>query len=379
MKFEDTINIFLKSLRGFNYDISGLDLNWDLIFPDDKDHWNHIRIIKYEKTHYVHHIDGKTCSLEVGQGKSVQAMKSFGISSYEDGSDDPALVWGPMLESALAWLKLVKRDWIKANRHIQDHYPLNRRFGFVQNSLIRASLKDFYRVDKELGKMNSRKFIRLVENGFFNKEENTVRETMAAKDYFDYCKIAYIAGRRKGDFVDESLSGREMYIQYADGRDDGLLDIDEDSCQEFSEWIDGTHSKRKTGGHPWEIKRGGNTTHLDLCVFRPHFDKKNGFKVELRGDSISRLKEAIQMFLGIHKASLPISIADPQGIRRRLLAQDNIGIIPSYESLHRANQHFAKDKHIYDVLYYDDLGRYKRRIRPFITWEPLPLIKPKDI
>jgi hypothetical protein len=85
------------------------------------------------------------------------------------------------------------------------------------------------------------------------------------------------------------------------------------------------------------------------------------------------------MCLGIYKASLPISIADPQGIRRRLLAQDNIGIIPSNESLHRANQHFGKDKNIYDVLYYDDLGRYKRRITPFIIWEPLPLIKPKDI
>jgi len=76
------------------------------------------------------------------------------------------------------------------------------------------------------------------------------------------------------------------------------------------------------------------------------------------------------MFLGIHKASLPISIADPQGIRRRLLAQDNIGIIPSYESLHRANQHFAKDKHIYDVLYYDDLGRYEQRIRTYFKTSP---------
>jgi hypothetical protein len=77
-----------------------------------------------------------------------------------------------------------------------------------------------------------------------------------------------------------------------------------------------------------------------------------------------------------HDASLPIAIADPEAIRKRLLGQDNIGIIPAYDSLHRANQHFREDQCVYDVLHYDDLGRYKRKITLFITWEPLPILKP---
>ena len=81
------------------------------------------------------------------------------------------------------------------------------------------------------------------------------------------------------------------------------------------------------------------------------------------------------MFLGIHKAGLPITIDDPEGIRKRLLGQDNIGIVPHFHSLHRANQHFHEHDSVYDVMYYDDLGRYKSRIRPFITWEPLPILK----
>lgn len=85
------------------------------------------------------------------------------------------------------------------------------------------------------------------------------------------------------------------------------------------------------------------------------------------------------MFLAICDESLPISITDPEGIRNRLLAQDNIGIIPSYDLLHRASQHFREDQYVYDVLHYDDLGRYKRRITPFISWEPLPVLNPKDI
>jgi hypothetical protein len=86
--------------------------------------------------------------------------------------------------------------------------------------------------------------------------------------------------------------------------------------------------------------------------------------------------ETMRMFLAIQKAKLPISIANPEGIRKRLLAQDNIGIIPSYTSLHRANQHFSQDEDVYDVMHYDDFGRFKRRINPFITWEPLPILKP---
>ena len=188
-----------------------------------------------------------------------------------------------------------------------------------------------------------------------------------------------MAGNRKGEAVNQSLSGREMYSQYADGRHEGLLDIDPASRQEFSDWIDGTHTKRGKGGHPWEIKRGGNTTHIDLTVFRPSSCRHEGFKIELRGESISRMVETMRMFLAIHEAGLPISITNPEGVRKRLLAQDKIGIIPSYDSLHRANQHFRQDEDVFDVMYYDDLGRFKQRIIPFITWEPLPILKPRDI
>jgi hypothetical protein len=378
MKFEDAVHAFLKELDHFDYDLSCVDLVWDLIFPDSKGKWYHVHVTKNRHTFYISHIDGNSCTLEAVPKKSVQVMGSLGFSSYEDGSDDPTGMWGPMIASARSWLKTVKKNWIKANKRIQELYPLNRRFGIVPNSLIRASLADIYRLDKELGKAKSRKFIRLVEEGYFHKENNIIVESMTAKDYFDYCKIAYIAGRRKDDYVDESLSGREMYKRYADGRHEGLLDIDANSKQEFSDWIDGKYPKRMSGGHPWEIKRGGNTTHIDLSVSRPSFYRKEGFKIELGVDSISRLKETIQMFLAICNASFPISIANSEGIRKRLLAQDNIGIIPCYDSLHRANQHFRENQHVYDVLHYDNLGRYKRRITPFITWEPLPILKPKD-
>jgi hypothetical protein len=378
MKLDDAVRAFLKELHHFDHAVSSADLVWQLIFPDRRGRWMHLHVVKYRDTYYVNHIDGNSCGLEAEKGKSVRVADSIGSSFHDDGRHDPAGRWEPMLSSARAWMKIVKQDWIRANRRVIQEYPLACRSGIVPNAIVRATLDDLYRLDKELGKAVCKKFIGLVEEGYFLGDKNTVVESMAAKDFFEYCRIAYIAGKRKEDQLDERLSGRKMYERHADGRHEGLLDIDENSNEEFAAWIDGKHPKKTTGGHPWEIKRGGNTTHIDLGVSRPPYAQK-GFRVELRGASIGRLAETIRMFLAIHDAHLPISIADPEAIRRRLLAQDNIGILPTYDTLHRGNQQFREDQHVYDVLHYSDLGRHKRRIAPFIAWEPLPVFKPRDL
>ena len=99
---------------------------------------------------------------------------------------------------------------------------------------------------------------------------------MTSNEFFEYCRVAYLAGQREDDHVDANLSGREMYERYADGTDEGLLQIDGDSKEEFAAWIDGKHPKKTSGSHPWEIKRGGNTTHIDLSVSRPKYNPRFG-------------------------------------------------------------------------------------------------------
>lgn len=372
--FEENVYGLIAELKQFNYMIESTNHIWDVIFPHKtarQTAYHYIRVTKYQDTFYIAHIDGKLCSLEIQVNTSVQAAPSFGFSQ---GEGDFARGWDGLISSAREWLKIVKKDWVKANKQIWLSYPLNRRYGIANSSLVRESLADMYRVDQELGKVKTKKFIKLVEKGDVRDYRHAILPFMTANDYFEYCKIAYISGQRKDDLVDENLSGRQMYERYADGRDEGLLEIAPNSKEEFADWIDGKHPKKTRGGHPWEIKRGGNTTHIDLSVSRPKYDKE-GFVVQLHGRSFSRLKETICMFLGIHEAGLPITIDDPEGIRKRLLGQDNIGIVPSFHSLHRANQHFHEHDSVYDVMYYDDLGRFKSRIRPFIIWEPLPILK----
>ena len=377
MELTASVSALVKELGDFSYELSSLDHIWNILFPDGEEKWHHLHVNKYKHTFYITHVDGGGGSLEVEQKKGgARAMDSMGVPTAEN-QGQMATIWETLIESARKWLKVVRKDWIKANKRVQIEYPLGHRYGVASNALIRASLPNVYRLDKELGKDRTRKLVRLVEDGFFLKKENTEVSSMTAADYFQYCRIAYIAGRRKEETVDESLSGREMYSRYADSRHEGLLDINPASEQEFANWIDGKHPKRKGGGHPWEIKRGGNTTHIDLTVSRPSSYRQEGFKVELRGESIGRMIETMRMFLAIHEAKFPISIANPEGVRKRLLAQDNIGFIPSYASLHRANQHFRQDEDVFDVMHFNDLGRFKRRITPFVTWEPLPILKPR--
>jgi hypothetical protein len=380
MKLTTLIFDFLKELKEFSCTLSGMDRVWNILFPQQGKEWHHLNVTRYKHTFYITHISGNGGSLEVEPEKGIYAIEPLSTSSYPVENHNPMVVlWEPLIVSAHNWLKVVRRDWTKANIIIQIEYPLRYRYGIAPNALVRNSLPDIYRLDRELGMHRTRKFVHLVEEGFFLKADNTEVSSMTAADYFKYCKIAYIAGKRKGETVDDSLSGLEMYKLYADGRHEGLLDIDPSSGKEFADWIDGAHPKREGGGHPWEIKRGGNTTHIDLSVSRPSLYRKDSFKVELRGESIGRMVETIRMFLAIHETKMPISIANPESVRKRLLAQDNIGIIPVYASLHRANQHFSQDMDVFDVMYYDDLGRFKRRITPFITWEPLPILKPADV
>ena len=87
------------------------------------------------------------------------------------------------------------------------------------------------------------------------------------------------------------------------------------------------------GGHPWEVYRGGNTTHIDLGVMQ----KAKGWSIFLGGPSTSRMAETIRIALALVKAGLPVEIHDAEELRSRLLGMDNLGIIPKFIMNHRAS------------------------------------------
>ncbi len=365
---------FVRELETFEYGLSCLDHVWDVIFPDKTGKWHRLHVNKYQETFYVACVDLNSDVLEVLPSGSVGMMDTGWRSCLRPALTDDQ--WCELMTAARLWLATVKRNWITAAKRAISEYPLAYRRGIIPHTAVRDVLPDFFRLDHELGRRRSRKMVKLVEDGYFMRDEHSVAKSMTANRYFEYCRLAYIASSDKHDPVDTSLTGRELYRHYADGRHGGLLDIDPDSEAAFADWIDGKEGGSPYGGHPWEIRRGGNTTHIDLAVYRPQFSVSDGFCMMLRGESFTRMVETIKMFLAIHATGRPISIADPEAVRERILGQDNLGIIPAYASPHRANQRFPKNQHVYDVTYLNTFGRRKKSLLPFITWDPLPLLCP---
>ncbi|MBF5059718.1 hypothetical protein [Candidatus Neptunochlamydia vexilliferae] len=98
--FEENVYALVKEVMGFQYRIESIDRMWDILFPDKKNKYHYIRLLKSHGSFYLFLIDGDLCNLEIEQNKSVQAGSSSDFSSYDDGSENPEKFWDPLITSA---------------------------------------------------------------------------------------------------------------------------------------------------------------------------------------------------------------------------------------------------------------------------------------
>ena len=121
---------FVKELRDFSYGLSVSDHVWEILFPGKGDKWHHLRIIKYKHTFYITRVDGGGGSLEVEEQQDAQLMSIRGAAAYSmENHGQLTATWETLIASAREWLKVVRKDWIKANKQIQSEYPLQYRYG----------------------------------------------------------------------------------------------------------------------------------------------------------------------------------------------------------------------------------------------------------
>jgi len=79
----------------------------------------------------------------------------------------------------------------------------------------------------------------------------------------------------------------------------------------FNNWY---HDGSRMGAHPWEICRGGNSTHVSLYVLN-----KNGKWVfELAGSSIVRVEETVRMAVSFYENQIPFELRDVNGIVEKI-------------------------------------------------------------
>lgn len=115
-----------------------------------------------------------------------------------------------------------------------------------------------------------------------------------------------------------------------------------------------------------------------LPAFEYEFDgdprwELNEYEIKLLGNSIVRMAETLKIYLGLMERQLTVSLDEPEKIRKRLLGQDSIGIVPEYLSLHRAQNLF--DGEVEDVMHLYDFGKVQGEVCRLAAWRELACLR----
>lgn len=272
-------------------------------------------------------------------------------------------------EQFLDWLMIkvqkaidqLRKDPVAFNKYISENLPWAKRVGRIKRSDFHDIMgEDTIRPDLGLGKELTEKFVFLV-NEMKNRDTPLLQE-MTADQFFRLCEIGYDAN---GYFKEETekLTPREKYTRMADGRDEGLREINGDSSQAFHEW----YHHGRWGGHPWEICRGGNSTHISLAVY-PQDGK---WIVYLAGSSIGRVEETVRMAVALHEYKIPFELSQAGEIVRMVTGDDYIGIVPEHVLPRYCHSMFPEEDRIIDFmnLGYDE--EFTQKIVEKSYWYPL--------
>lgn len=236
----------------------------------------------------------------------------------------------------------------KYNELVEAELPYQFRTGVIRRADMRKydpESKDFDYDGLDEGAVLQ--FKSLIESGCNDAERVGRIKNFTANDFFRACRIGYEAiGKDCSGF---SLS--ELYYRYSDGRDEGLTGmgcglnegpgIDFDSPEAWDKWYNG----KRSGGHPWEVVPGGNSTHMSLYVVndgreldydlragritQEEYEAKmacTGYYFKIVGGH--RQYEAVSFYIALFKAGFPVIIDDAEELLARFEAKDYIGIVP---------------------------------------------------
>ena len=265
------------------------------------------------------------------------------------------------IEEFAAWLVDSVKECIEMlragtyNDFVRENLPPQHKTGKIQRSdfwkVWPENRADFF---EDLSPEDAAEFIRLAsaQPEDYKATEQGRLPTMTANDFFRFCAMGYAANNYNGC----DKTPREQYYLHADGRDDGLKDIPGDDPDAFRAWL---HDRSRCGGHPWEVCRGGNSTHVDLNVM----GDENGYWLHLAG--AYRTIEVVRFYLAFRRAGIPVHLHEAQILAKRLEGTEMIGIVPEGVTPAYCGSWFP-DEHIinYMNLPYED----REKFLPFCKW-----------
>lgn len=135
----------------------------------------------------------------------------------------------------------------------------------------------------------------------------------------------------------------DKYIRMADGRCGGLTELEPDTAESFRQWY---HGGKIPGAHPWEICRGGNSTHVSLMVS----NREGKWVLYLAGSSIVRVEETAKMAVALHTHDIPFILHEGEEILAMVTGKDFIGIVPDHVFPRYCHGLFPKKDRIIDFM-----------------------------
>lgn len=173
-------------------------------------------------------------------------------------------------------------------------------------------------------------------------------------------------GYRAMGYTGTEKSEKEQYALHADGRDEGLSKLDGDSPEAFARWL----KERPRTGHPWEVCRGGNSTHIDCIVHRD----AHGYYLVVAGLAETRTIEAVRFFLALHRAGVPVCIRNAEKLKARLTGAESIGIVPEGVFPAYCHARFPGE----DIVDFMNLPReHQDELAKYCRWQPIPVPRMK--
>jgi hypothetical protein len=259
--------------------------------------------------------EGNELHLFLNKWVAILDLATGLTTSNARGGDDQIMSW--ILDVGSEDMELFLEDREGYRKSLNANLPLYMRKGKIRRRKMWQLLGE-EGLDAQLGTANLESLDKIVQKG---KQIESVKK-LTAGDFFRYCEICYDANRYFGGDRDV-LSPKEKYRRMADGRHGGMMDLPEDDPSAFATWY---QSRVWSGTHPWEICRGGNTTHISLFVER----NDNGWFVRLEGLSRSRAVETARMALALDRERVPCVLYRGREMVRMIRGADFMGVVPKH-------------------------------------------------
>ena len=347
MSFEDAEEYYeIKTLKQYH---DNFLKNW----PSEH-YWFLIRFFKRE-------IDGKTYYLIFLNKRQIINLVKNSVDELEydpypmDYTDFISIFDGAIQQTLSMIKKGLYKDFLERN------FDYRRRTGLIR-------LKEFWSLYPRIAKSHQKiyegvdvdTFISSVEKADYNEAYATRFDSFTARKYYDICRIVFEA---IGNKIDPEMTSKEVFYTFADGRTQGLKDIDEDSTEEFDQWY---QENKHHFDHTFEIIRGRSFYRGDLDVCQ---DDAGQYYLGLIGSDFFTQVKIIKAFLALQKIDIVCYVYDAKLFVDRIRGESML-VINSEDS---SNYGYS---YVFGNYYLDAThlprNEYKKAI-PVVKWEKLDI------